>query len=124
MATDLWSQILEASPETAYYSASPFGQYSQRNPWGGSEFVQGGEGVTQGGYSPVQQQYWSGQYGNVYNQYAGALGSAIRQGQEAPSFTNFLSDMPWTERYTALSPSLRPGGSFRRFNPATRYMYS
>jgi hypothetical protein len=99
---DFGQYQLEATPQLAYFSSAPF----------------------QGGYSPAQQKYWSGQYGNVYNQYAGALGSAIRQGQEAPSFTNFLSDMPWTERYTALSPSLRPGGSFRRFNPATRYMYS
>ena len=99
---DFGEYQLEATPQLAYFSSAPF----------------------QGGSSPAQQKYWSGQYGNVYNQYAGALGSAIRQGQEAPSFTNFLSDMPWTERYTALSPSLRPGGSFRRFNPATRYMYS
>jgi len=93
---------LESTPQMAYFSASPF----------------------QGGYSPAQERYWSGQFGNVYNQYAGTLGSAVRKGEEPPSFVNFLSDMPWTQRYTALSPSLRPGGSFRRFNPATRYVYS
>ena len=93
---------LESTPQMAYYSAAPF----------------------QGGSSPAQQRYWSGQFGNVYNQYAGALGSSLRQGEEPPSFVNFLNDMPWTQRYTALSPSLRPGGSFRRFNPATRYVYS
>ena len=93
---------LEASPRMAYYSAEPFA----------------------GGYSPAQQKYWSGQYGNVYNQYAGALGAAVRNQTEAPSFVDFLRDMPWTERYTSLSPSLRPGSSFGRFNPSTRYMYS
>ena len=99
---DFGQYQLEATPQLAYFSSAPF----------------------QGGISPAQKKYWSGQYGNVYNQYAGALGSAIRQGQEAPTFTNFLKNMPWTERYTALSPALRPGSSFRRFNPATRYMYS
>ena len=124
MATDFWSQVLEASPETAYYSASPFGQYSPRNPWGGSEFVQGGEGVTQGGYSPVQQQYWSGQYGNVLNQYKGELGRRMRQGNPPGlSFTEFLENYPWTERYTALPPSMTPGGASTRFAPSVRYMY-
>jgi len=99
---DFDQYTLETDPRMAYFSASPF----------------------QGGYSPKQQQYWSGQFGNVYNQYAGALGSSLRGGTEAPSFVNFLSDMPWTQRYTALSPALRPGSSFRRFSPTTRYLYS
>jgi hypothetical protein len=99
---DFGQYQLEATPQLAYFSSAPF----------------------QGGYSPAQQQYWSGQFGNVYNQYAGALGTSIRQGEQAPSFTDFLSDKPWTQRYTALSPSLRPGSSFRRFSPTTRYAYS
>ena len=125
MATDFWSQVLEASPETAYYSASPFGQYSPRNPWGGSEFVQGGEGVTQGGYSPVQQQYWSGQYGNVYNQYLGQIGRSLRGGQEpATTFMEYLDQYPFTQRYSALGPAMRPGGcGSSRYSPSTRYMF-
>lgn len=99
---DLEQFQLESMPETAYYSAEPF----------------------QGGYSPAQQQYWSGQYGNVQNQYAGAIGAALRNKQEPPSFMNFLSDIPWTQRYSALSPALRPGGRSRRFSPSTRYIYS
>jgi len=93
---------LESSPEMAYYSAEPFA----------------------GGYSPAQQKYWSGQFGNVYNQYAGALGASVRNQTEAPTFVDFLRDMPWTERYTSLSPALRPGSGFRRFSPSARYMYS
>ena len=99
---DFGEWTLDQTPQMAYYSAEPFA----------------------GGYSPAQQKYWSGQFGNVYNQYAGALGASVRNQTEAPSFVDFLRDMPWTERYTSLSPSLRPGSSFGRFNPATRYMYS
>ena len=93
--------MLEVTPSLAYFSAAPF----------------------QGQTSAAQRQYWSGQFGNVTNQYMGALGTAIRAGQEGPSFTRFLEDMPWTEKYTALSPRLRPGSDFRRFSPQTRYMY-
>ena len=93
--------MLEVTPSLAYFSAAPF----------------------QGQTSAAQRQYWSGQFGNVTNQYMGELGTAIRAGQEGPSFTRFLEDMPWTEKYTALSPRLRPGSDFRRFSPQTRYMY-
>ena len=51
------------------------------------------------------------------------LGTALRSGDTAPSFLQFLESTPWTERYTSLSPSLRPGGGTRRFNPTARYMY-
>ena len=95
------SYMLEASPALAYFSATPF----------------------QGQQAPAQRQYWSGQFGNISNEYMGALGSAIRTGGQAPSFTQFLEDMPWTERYSALSPRLRPGSDFRRFSPQTRYIY-
>ena len=93
--------MLESDPSMAYFSAAPF----------------------QGGASPAQQQYWQGQFGNVFSQYQGALGTSLRSGTEPQSFVDFLEQTPWTERYSSLSPSLRPGGSTRRFNPATRYMY-
>ena len=59
---------LEATPSLAYFSAAPF----------------------QGQTSPAQGQYWSGQFGDVTNEYMGVMGSAIRGGTEAPSFTQFL----------------------------------
>ena len=99
---DFTSYQLEADPKAAYFSAAPF----------------------QGASSPAQKKYWEGQFGNVYNQYSGAVGSALKEGREAPSFVDYLSQTPFTERYTALSPAMRPGSSFRRFNPSTRYMYS
>jgi hypothetical protein len=98
---DFSSYTLEASPAMAYFSAAPF----------------------QGTSAPAQRQYWGSQYGNISNEYAGALGTALRTGGQAPTFVDFLKETPWTERYTSLSPSLRPGGSFRRFAPQTRYAY-
>ena len=98
---DFSDYMLESSPAMAYFSAAPF----------------------QGTSSPAQRQYWGSQYGNISNEYAGALGTALKQGTEAPSFVDLLSETPWTERYTSLSPALRPGGSFRRFAPQTQYAY-
>ena len=105
--------VLEEAPEAAYYSAAPFGSGSTAgSPWGG-------------GSSPMSQQYWSGQYGNVRNQYLGQIGRSLRAGQEpSMSFTDYLEQFPWTQRYTALGPSMRPGGrSSSRFAPSARYMY-
>ena len=40
------------------------------------------------------------------------------------SFTDYLEQYPWTQRYTALGPSMRPGGrGTSRFAPSARYMY-
>ena len=94
--------MLESSPSMAYFSSAPF----------------------QGGYAPAQQQYWGSQFGDVYNQYQGQLGTALKTGGTPSTFVDFLEDMPWTERYSSLSPSLRPGGGSRRFNPVARHMYS
>ena len=94
--------VLPSAPETAYYSAAPFG----------------------GGFSPASQQYWSGQYGNVVNQYAGELGKSYRAGEQpSMSFVDFLEEYPWTQRYTAMSPSMRPGGRTSRYAPAARRYY-
>ena len=98
---NLSEYMLESSPAMAYFSSAPF------------------QGLT----SPAQRQYWGTQYGNITNEYKGALGTTLREGGQAPTFTGFLENMPWTERYTALSPAMRPGGGFRRFSPRTRYAY-
>jgi hypothetical protein len=115
---NLWQDFfLDYEPEMAYYSAAPFGTgASAASPFGG-------------GFSPASQSYWSGQYGTVMNQYLGETGRAQRDwkpGDPDPpftKFTDFLEQYPWTERYTALTPRGRPGGSTARFAPSTRRMY-
>ena len=115
MAEDynFWQQdVLPYEPRSAYYSAEPFGAgTSAASPFGG-------------GYSPAAQQYWSGQYGNVMNQYMGELGRSFRAGEEPTmSFVDYLDQYPWTERYTSMSPRLRPGGTTSRFAPSVRRFY-
>ena len=99
--------VLDAAPEAAFYSAAPFG----------------GAG---GGFSPSEEKYWRGQYGNVMNQYMGSLGQSLRQGQDpsATSFVDFLSAFPWTDRYMQSSPRNRPGFiPTSRFAPAVRRFF-
>ena len=109
--------VLGYEPQAAYYSAAPFGTgASAASPFGG-------------GFSPAAQSYWSGQYGNIMNQYLGEAGRSYRGGKPGDptppftKFTDFLEQYPWTERYTALTPRGRPGGSTARFTPSARRMY-
>jgi len=124
---NFWQEhVLPQAPQAAYFSAAPFGsRVTAENPFGRATFGKTGQ-VTPGasGFSPAAQRYWTGQYGNVMNQFMGEAGRRMRSGQDPTSlsFMDFLEEYPWTQRYTSLSPRLR-SGSTTRFNPATRYMY-
>lgn len=108
---DFWQEyVLPQAPQAAYFSAAPFGtRATSANPFGS-------------GYSPAAQRYWSGQYGNVINQFMGEAGRRMRTGEDPTSlsFVDFLEEYPWTQRYTSTGI---PRSSTGRFNPATRYMY-
>ncbi len=74
--------------------------------------------------SPRQQKYYQGQFADVQNEYLGKLGQQI-MGGGAPTlnFTDFLSQMPWTQRYAQLPPSMR-GFNASQFSPFTRRLFS
>lgn len=97
-----WEDFLLAeNPEWAYFSARPF---------------------TQTGFSPAQQQYWRGQYGNVWSRYLGELGGATRQGEMMGTFDEYLEGLPFTQMYYE-NVSPRQRGGTARYNPATRFAY-
>ena len=96
---DFSSFMLETSPQMAYFSAAPAAQ------------------------TPAQRERFRTGYGDVTRQYMGALGQALRTGGQAPTFVDYLGNMPWTQRYSSLPPSLRPGSSFHRFAPRTQRVY-
>lgn len=110
--SSFWRDALEYEPQAAYFSAAPFGgRATSVSPFGG-------------GYGAPAQRYWSGQYSNVMNQFLGQAGRRMRAGEspESLSFTDYLEQYPWTERYSSISPLLRDRQT-SRFNPATRFMY-
>ena len=110
---NIWRDyVLPYEPQAAYYSASPFGEgASAASPYGG-------------GFAPAAQQYWAGQYGNVMSQYMGDVGRSLRKGEEpSMTFSEYVDQYPFTQRYSALGPQMRAGGRTSRFSPSARYMY-
>ena len=106
-----WEDFLLAEqPQWAYFSSAAFST--------GGGAAAGG----QQGFSPSQEQYWRGQYSDVWSRYLGELGGATRGGDIVGGFSDYLEDMPWTQRYYEnVSPRQRGGTS--RFSPSTRHMY-
>lgn len=98
------------------------------------------------GTAPQQQRarnYWSNQFGNVYNQYMGQRAQEMQRKVDPSkwtTFSNFLSQYPtmtetdkltrqptsvpgeFARRYAALTPYQR-GVSTSRFAPSTRHIY-
>ena len=73
--------------------------------------------------------YWGDQYQNIYNEYLGTQGQGLldlargQQPQQSPqSFSQYLENVPFTQRYAALTPQQR-GTTTRRFAPSTRYIF-
>ena len=122
MAESILESALRYAPEATYFSSAPFGRATADNHWGVSRFGAQGQQI-QGAYSPSQQQYWGGQFGDVYNQFTGEQGRAAAAGQPMMSFADYLETYPFTQRFTSMAPSMRPGAGTSRFAPATRYVF-
>ena len=64
-----------------------------------------------GGINPVQQKrardYFANQYSNIYNEYLGQKGREYKQRMdpsEMTTFSDFLSNVPFTSRYSGITP--------------------
>ncbi|MDP2662635.1 MAG: hypothetical protein Q8R28_18105 [Dehalococcoidia bacterium] len=105
--------ILQEDPRLAYYSSL----------YGGGERL-----------PPAQQQYYGGQFNDIYSQYLGTQGQGLRDAQQQglslqqyldnpdTSFLDYLGTESFGQRYRALPPSLRAGSSQARFAPPTRWV--
>ena len=106
---DFYSDMLEMDPQMAY-----LGKLTNQ------DF---------GGINPVQQKrardYFSNQYSNIYNEYLGQKGREYEQKTDPSkmtTFSDFLSNVPFTSRYSEITPYQR-GMSTQRFAPSTRYIF-
>ena len=84
--------------------------------------------------NPLQQNYFQGQYNDIFSQYLGRLGQGLmgaqQQGQSLPdylaqpqgSFLDFLQEKPFTQRFAQTPPQMRPGSSRSRFAPNVRWL--
>jgi len=75
------------------------------------------------GQSPTQRNWFENQFSNIRNEFLGTLGQQIRQGQTPNAqFTDFLQAFPFSQRFSALPPSMR-GAATSRFAPQTRFFF-
>ena len=75
------------------------------------------------GTSPAARRYFQGQFQNIYNDFLGQQGRALQGGQlPSQTFTQFLQQYPFTQRYAALPPELS-GRTLGSFAPRVQYSY-
>jgi hypothetical protein len=99
-----WGNLLLAQiPQAAYYSSPIGGQFAQR--------------------SPRRGRYYQQAYQDVFSDYLGEIGAALRTGQEPTTFQGFLETDPWTSRYGRLPQTAR-GMTGVASNPRTRFLYN
>ena len=61
-------------------------------------------------------------YGDVYNQYQGEIGRALREGRPSMTFEDYLKDDPFTKVYSQL-PQYERGVTQTMTNPRTRFIF-
>ena len=97
------SLLLQQMPQAAYYSSPT--------------------GTSFGRQSPRRQRYFQQNFQDVYNQYLGALGTQLREGEQGSlTFQDFIATDPWTSRYSQLPQGMR-GVNTGMYSPRTRFLY-
>lgn len=104
-ASQWWTDVLGQYEPAQYYS-SP-------------------RGMAFGRGSPRKGRYFSNAYEDIFKDYLGAAGTAMRGGQPPVSFMEFMDtgENPWTARYTSMPQSAR-GVTGLASNPRTRFLYN
>ena len=95
--------LLQQLPQAAYYSSPAGMDFAAR--------------------SPRRGRYYQQAYQDVFSDYMGAIGSALRGGQEPATFQEFLETNPWTARYGRLPQTAR-GVTGVAANPRTRFLFN
>lgn len=76
------------------------------------------------GRSPNQLRFFENSFQDIMDEFQGALGQRVNQGQPLQDFTfqSFVEDFPFTNRFLSKPPSLR-GGERRRFAPFAQFRF-
>jgi len=99
-----WSSLLLAEmPRATYYSSPAGGQFA--------------------GESPRRRQFYEQNYQDIYGDFLGEVGRAVRAGREPARFEEFLETNPWTARYGRLPQAAR-GMTGMAANPRTRFLFN
>ena len=113
---NFYTNLLDVDPQMAFMGAS-----SSWMPQGST---------TQAPTTQRAQDWAMGQYSNFYNRYLGDVGKEYARRAESPgtedqrvsTFSEFLQEDPFTERYSRLTP-YQKGVSTSKFAPSTRYIF-
>ena len=109
-----WYQLLLSEMPMEQYYSSPTGQ----------AFYQSDINDPFSRRSPRKKRFFDQSYQNIYQDYMGETGRALREGRSPKSFMQFMSqNNPWADQYTALPQSAR-GRTGRAFDPKTRFLYN
>mgnify|MGYP004455318265 CR=1 FL=1 len=100
---DWGSLLLAEMPRATYYSSPAGGQFA--------------------GESPRRRQFYEQNYQDIYGDFLGEVGRAVRAGREPARFEEFLETNPWTARYGRLSQAAR-GMTGMMANPRTRFLFN
>ena len=94
-------EVLNADPRTAFFSFQ-------------NQFGRQGTG---------QRRFFQDRFQQIHNEFLGRLGEQLRGGQNPDqTFTNFLGNFNFGDRFRSTAPSLR-GEDTRRFAPPTRFQF-
>ena len=91
--------------------------------WPEATYRSSPRGVEFGQRSPAQQRFFQNAYQNVYSDYIGEMGRALRTGATPSTFDQYLETNPWTKRYSALPQAAR-GTTGMYASPRTRFLYN
>ena len=107
---DFYDTMLEAEPQTAFMGAVGRETFGRSLPDPTLDRARAG---------------FRNQFSDVYNQYLGQRANQMRSRtdpSQLSTFSSFLEDYPFTQRYSAMTPYQR-GTSRSRFSPSTRFIF-
>ena len=94
----LWTDWLSETPSAQYYGS-----------------------LGQAGMSPFMRRYFSNQYQPIYNQFMGALGGQVMQGQTPDmTFGGFMGNYPWMKEFSKL-PGWQQGMN-KAWSPRSKWL--
>ena len=112
-----WYQALLSEMPLEQYYSSPAGRgFTRTRPY------TMGPTTTQRPV-PRRQRFFDESYQDIYRDFLGNTGEALRAGGVPQTWDQFLQTDPWTKRFTSLPQSAR-GRTGIAYNPRTRFLYN
>ena len=114
-------------------SSTPFADFSNKNVWGVPSPMLLEQMEPEAAFysafdpramTPNMRQFLPQAFRQAHNEFLGALGAQVRQGEATPSalFGNFAAQFPLMQRFQ--ESQFAPQFNVRQFNPSTRSLFN